>query len=207
MPVLPLARSWLSQYPHEREVLFGPLLGQQPLAARVAGGALVVETRMSLNMMSLTLEQVLNKRFRLLKEMGAGMVMEVHAAFAGSGIEARMAELLRTKLDATVLEKAASYYNDDLKFVQTVQGALRLKSDEMGLDAAAKLEDSECGVRRAAVQTLGQLPPEVLAAHAAAVVAKLEHSDSDVRQAAVEMLGQLPPEVLAAHAAAVVAKH
>ena len=26
-------------------MLFGPLLGQQPLAARVAGGALVVETR------------------------------------------------------------------------------------------------------------------------------------------------------------------
>ena len=50
-------------------MLFGPLLGQQPLAARVAGGSLVVETRMSLNMMSLTLEQVLNKRFRLLKDI------------------------------------------------------------------------------------------------------------------------------------------
>ena len=39
--------SWLSQYPHEREVLFGPLLGQQPLATRVDGSSLVVETRMS----------------------------------------------------------------------------------------------------------------------------------------------------------------
>ena len=39
--------SWLSQYPHEREVLFGPLLGQQPLATRVEGSSLVVATRMS----------------------------------------------------------------------------------------------------------------------------------------------------------------
>ena len=149
--MLPLARSWLSQYPHEREVLFGPLLGQQPLAARVAGGALVVETRMSLNMMSLTLEQVLNKRFRLLKEMGAGMVMEVHAAFAGSGIEAYMAEKLRTELDATVLAKEASYYNNDPNFMETVQGMLQLKNEETGLDAVAKLEDSTVPVRKAAV--------------------------------------------------------
>ena len=129
-------------------MLFGPLLGQQPLAARVAGGSLVVETRMSLNMMSLTLEQVLNKRFRLLKEMGAGMVMEVHAAFAGSGFEAQMAECLRTKLDATVLEKEASYYNDDPNFMQTVQGMLQLKTEETGLDAVAKLEHSDSQVRR-----------------------------------------------------------
>jgi len=39
--------SWLSQYPHEKEVLFGPLLGQQLLAVRVQGSTLVVETRMS----------------------------------------------------------------------------------------------------------------------------------------------------------------
>ena len=39
--------SWLSQYPHEREVLFGPLLGQQPLATRVESSTLVVVTRMS----------------------------------------------------------------------------------------------------------------------------------------------------------------
>ena len=158
--MLSLARSWLSQYPHEREVLFGPLLGQQPLAARVAGGSLVVETRMSLNMMSLTLEQVLNKRFRLLKEMGAGMVMEVHAATAGSGFEAQMAEFLRTKLDATVLQKAASYYNNDPNFMQTVQGMLQLKNEGTGLGAVAELEDSDSHVRQVAVRTLGKLPPE-----------------------------------------------
>ena len=47
MPPTRYLHSWLSQYPHEKEVLFGPLLGQQPLATRVEGGTLVVTTRMS----------------------------------------------------------------------------------------------------------------------------------------------------------------
>ena len=38
-------------------MLFGPLLGQQPLSTHVDGSTLVVNTRMSLNMLSLTLEQ------------------------------------------------------------------------------------------------------------------------------------------------------
>ena len=61
----------------------------------------------------------------------------------------------------------------------------------------AKRKHSDAGVRRAAVKTLRQLPPEVLATHAPAVVAKLEDSDEGVRWAAVETLGKLPPEALA----------
>ena len=59
-------------------------------------------------------------------------------------------------------------------------------------------------MRRAAVEALGQLPPEALQAHAAALVAKLEDSDGIVRQAARKALGQLPPEALQAHAGALV---
>ena len=49
---------WLSQYPHEREVLFPPLMGQEVMRTRVEGSTLVVEARLSLNLSSLTLEQV-----------------------------------------------------------------------------------------------------------------------------------------------------
>ena len=45
---------------------------------------------------------------------------------------------------------------------------------------------ADAGVRRVAVQTLGKLPPEALAAHAAVLAAKLEHSDQYVRVAVVE---------------------
>ena len=49
----------------------------------------------------------------------------------------------------------------------------------------------------------GKLPPEVLAAHAAAVLAKLEDSVYKVREAAVQTLGQLPPAELTKHKAAI----
>jgi NLR family CARD domain-containing protein 3 len=49
---------WLSQYPEEKEVLFPPLMGQEVLRTRVEGSTLVVEARLSLNLSSLTLEQV-----------------------------------------------------------------------------------------------------------------------------------------------------
>ena len=51
--------SWLSQYPHEKEVLFPPLTGLEALETEVDGSSLLIITRLSLNMTSLTLEQVL----------------------------------------------------------------------------------------------------------------------------------------------------
>ena len=50
---------WLSQYPHEQEVLF-PFTGLEALATEVDGSTLLVITRLSLNMASLTLEKVLS---------------------------------------------------------------------------------------------------------------------------------------------------
>jgi hypothetical protein len=50
--------SWLSQYPHEREVLLPPLTGLEALETRVMSGMLVIQSRLSLNMAAHTLEQV-----------------------------------------------------------------------------------------------------------------------------------------------------
>ena len=84
-------------------MLFGPLLGQQPLATRVDGNTLVVETRTSLNMLSLTLEQVLSKRHKLIKDMAASMVLEVRMATAGSGLKVKHEEKLHRDLAAHAL--------------------------------------------------------------------------------------------------------
>ena len=53
--------SWLSQYPHEKETLLPPLMGLQVNGTSVDGGTLVVACRISINMASLTLEQVAGK--------------------------------------------------------------------------------------------------------------------------------------------------
>ena len=50
--------SWLSQYPHEREVLLPPLTGVEALSSDVEGQLLVIQSRLSLNLAAQTLEQV-----------------------------------------------------------------------------------------------------------------------------------------------------
>ena len=50
--------SWLSQYPHEKEVLLPPLTGIEALTSDVEGSILVINSRLSLNLAAQTLEQV-----------------------------------------------------------------------------------------------------------------------------------------------------
>ena len=57
---------WLSQYPHECEILFPPLLGLEVMNTTVDASTLIVTARLSLNMTALTLEQVVGKRRKLI---------------------------------------------------------------------------------------------------------------------------------------------
>jgi hypothetical protein len=60
---------WLSQYPHEAEVLFGPLSGVEVQFVRVEGSLLIVNVKLSVNLVSLTIEQVLSKRRKVVQDM------------------------------------------------------------------------------------------------------------------------------------------
>lgn len=53
--------SWLSQYPHEHEILFAPLTGLELQRARVAGPIMVVDLRLSVNLTNRTIEEVVAK--------------------------------------------------------------------------------------------------------------------------------------------------
>ena len=67
--------------------------------------------------------------------------------------------------------------------------ALRLSDNDA---RPAPCERGPADVRQAAVQTLGQLPPSVLAAHVDAIQkAAKEDKDGDVRKAAVKALTKL----------------
>eukprot|EP00966_Prymnesium_polylepis_P181174 4196501-Prymnesium_polylepis.1 len=61
--------SWLSQYPHEREILFGPLTGIEVLRTRIDGSVVVIECAFSINLTALTLEEVLGKRRKVVTDM------------------------------------------------------------------------------------------------------------------------------------------
>ena len=50
--------SWMSQYPHEEEVLFAPLTGIDVQSLRVENEVLVVDIRISINQQHYTIERV-----------------------------------------------------------------------------------------------------------------------------------------------------
>eukprot|EP00962_Isochrysis_galbana_P003816 scaffold1069_cov129-Isochrysis_galbana.AAC.4 len=61
--------AWLSQYPHEKEVLFGPLSGLEVQSTRVEGSVQIVQMQLSINLASLTIEQVVSKRRKIVQDM------------------------------------------------------------------------------------------------------------------------------------------
>ena len=69
--------TWLSQYPHEQEVLLPPLTGIEALNVEVDGSMLVIHSRLSLNLASHTLEQVLSRRRKMLMDMVSGIELEL----------------------------------------------------------------------------------------------------------------------------------
>jgi len=60
---------WLSQFPKEEEILFAPLTGMEVRGSRVEGAVQVYEVTLTVNMASLTIEQVLGKRGKLVRDM------------------------------------------------------------------------------------------------------------------------------------------
>ena len=61
--------AWLSEFPHEAEILFAPLTGIEVRGSRVEGEVQVYEVALSINMTALTIEQVVSKRRKLVAEM------------------------------------------------------------------------------------------------------------------------------------------
>ena len=49
--------SWLSQYPHEKEILFAPLAGFEVKHTRIEGNVLVVVVSLAVNLTAQTIEQ------------------------------------------------------------------------------------------------------------------------------------------------------
>ena len=70
---------WASQYPHEAEILFAPLTGLEVQSTRVHGSVLVVGVSLSVNLSSLTIEQVIAKRKELVSDAADGAVLQTRS--------------------------------------------------------------------------------------------------------------------------------
>ena len=124
-------------------------MGLQVRGTSVDGGTLIVKTRLSINMASLTLEQVAGKRKKLLADMAVQMAAEVRKGRSTAEEAEEAARMVQAKL-APLLEGKAEAFNKDMHFQKAVDDALKAKRSvelaamlvgagaEGGLEAAIK---------------------------------------------------------------------
>jgi hypothetical protein len=200
--------SFLSQYPFEKEILFNPLTGLEVRGSRVKGKVLIVQLKLSVNLTSLTIEQVIGKRKKVLQDMVPGLEAEVLQALRMEGLATphgteKLLGEFRKDVEEHELGHPPEWYNGDERLAEALQGMLRAKRQygqggKRRTQALARLTQEEvkcCGFEPKAYT------PEVVEA-----VTKLEHSDAAVRRAALTTLGRLWPKTLAQHITALVAK-
>merc|ERR1719436_433147 len=102
-----------SQYPHEREICFAPLTGIEVSSTRVEDSGLIVKARLTVNLTALTIEQVIAKRHKVMKEMCNNVSIEIKNAmlhsetwqFCGWGISDELGSLLHKSATALYSER------------------------------------------------------------------------------------------------------
>ena len=128
--------SWLSQYPHEKEILFPPLVGLEVIGTKVQGSTLVVESRFSLNMAAQTLEQVVSKRRKMLLDMATGLHFEVRNTLIAESNDKEWTEEqadLRGQFASAVVRdglataRTVDWLNEDANFSDAVKWAMEAK--------------------------------------------------------------------------------
>ena len=201
--------SFLSQYPFEKEILFNPLTGLEVRGSRVEGQVVIVEMKLSFNLTSLTIEQVIGKRKKVLQDMVFGLEAEVRQALRTEGLATYGTEKVlgefRKDVEEQELGHPSEWYNDDERLAEALQGMLQ-----------AKRQYGKGGRRR--TQALGALTPEELKRcgfdpkaythEVVEAVKKLEDSDAAHIQKirALTTIGKLKPATLAQHGTTLVAK-
>jgi len=118
--------TWLSQYPHEREVLLPPLTGIEALTSDVEGSMLVIHSRLSLNLSAQTLEQVLSRRRKMLMDMAAGIELELREGL-GEATYPLARKILRKALEYGAYAYPPEWFNNDDNFAKVMQETLYLQ--------------------------------------------------------------------------------
>jgi hypothetical protein len=119
--------TWLSQYPHEREVLLPPLTGIEALTSDVDGSMLVIHSRLSLNMQAQTLEQVLSRRRKMLMDMAKGIELELRDSLTDEALYKVALKILRRSLEYGAYSHLPEWFNNDDNFARVMQETLYLQ--------------------------------------------------------------------------------
>ena len=133
--------AWLSQYPHETEILFAPLAALSMTETRIdmhplnGKHIIVCKMRVSINLTNPTIEQVISRRRTICTNMGRGLLMEMRSSLLKKGsneVEGFIA-LMQGLMNERPLAHPSTWYNDDACFQESVNETLRLKREVMNV--------------------------------------------------------------------------
>ena len=111
--------TWLSQYKHEREILFPPLMGLEILSHRVHENVLYVELRPSVNLNSLPIEKIIAK----MRSSHLQLLDLLSDALRFEGVPSKMMQRL-TSLKQLAQERDAMWFNSTRNYRHATEQAL-----------------------------------------------------------------------------------
>jgi hypothetical protein len=124
---------WLSQHPEENEILFPPLTGIEVQGKRIEGPVVIIEVGLSVNHISLTIEQVVGKRLKLLQQMMNDIMTELNASQRGKNYHESdtFTNLMfeREVKNRHIFDQERSWYNVDDNFIASFKSLLELKKN------------------------------------------------------------------------------
>ena len=198
LPLVSCLGCLLLQYPHEREVLFNPLTGLEVQETRVEGAVLVVATKPSVNLTSMTLEQVMARRKKVLANTLEGRQFELRQQMASEGVASAdcvecLVEQFRVVCAAGPLGHDAAWYNSDEQMQKALRELLALgRSMEAGGTARFEILASMPPQRR---ERFG-FPKVAFTKAAITARRQLDSPEGDTRREAAERLASLGARAL-----------
>ena len=109
---------WLSQYPHEKEVLFPPLSSVEILGTRVEGTVLVLRVQLCINLTNQTIEQTIARMQHSHVQIIEGMLQDFREAPPRA-----LEPLLALRHEAE--RRDAAWFNESDNFIQATSAVLR----------------------------------------------------------------------------------
>ena len=155
--------TFLSQYPHEAEILFAPLAGFEVKYTRVEGQVLVVVVSLAVNLTAQTIEQVISKRRKIMVDMCDQMAIntrqvattddswealrEIGARVTREHAPVGVAERFLRGMRSSILAKPPEHYNVNANLVDEAGGVLNVADAVAGWgDGLQELLDDYCAL-------------------------------------------------------------
>eukprot|EP00854_Cymbomonas_tetramitiformis_P008464 gene8464-10058_t len=117
-----------SQYPHEKEIVFAPLTGMEVVGTpRIKGRVIVVELRLSCNLSSQTIEQIISKRKEAVLHLCADELQDVQHQVAKRQQTTGISVQPMLNVMEEVKQEEETFFNQSQRFLDSIGQVLDVR--------------------------------------------------------------------------------